>query len=89
MNPKNQQWLDEFKIAIIELDEKRIDLMLDSIPSFDNLEHMQIALSLIAQAKESLKKEAQLIKKSMIKIEKNRAFLEPYTKEKRILDMSY
>ena len=89
MNQKNQQWLDEFKIAIIELDEKKIDLMLDSMPSFDDLEHMQIALALIAQAKESLKKEAQLIKEGMIKIKKNRAFLEPYIKEKRILDMSY
>ncbi len=89
LQKQNQQWLERFKLAVIELDENRIENMIDNMPSFDNLDQMQTALALMAEAKESLKKEAKSIKDNMIKIKKNKAFLDPYIEKKRLLDKSF
>ena len=89
MSSQKQPWLEQFQIAIIELNEKKINSMLDDMPSFENIEQMKIALALMAQAQKSLKVERQAIKKDMLKIKKSKAFLEPYMNKKVLFDKSF
>jgi len=69
------KWLEEFKIAIIEENEKQIKELIDKMPSFEKLEHMQEAFSLISEATKVINSKKEKIQKDMNRLKKAKSFL--------------
>ncbi len=70
------KWLEEFKIAIIEENEKQIKELIDKMPPFEKLEHMQEAFSLISEAILVINSKKEKIQKDMNQLKKAKSFLD-------------
>jgi hypothetical protein len=68
-------WLDDFKIALIEEDEPRLASLAERLPTFESVEEMEAAMRLISQAKAMLENKKERIAKEMREIEGARKFL--------------
>ncbi len=75
------QWLNDFKIAIIEEDIKNLKELIFNMPDFENVEDMKNAFSLINEAKTLIEKKQTDIKHDMNKIQKSKKFLAEETKK--------
>ena len=82
------QWLDEFKRAVIEEDFNSIETLIDNIPQFSDIKSSELALGLINEAREIIKRQKDDAFSQMQKIQKTKKFVE--SKESAYsLDMSY
>ncbi len=73
------KWLNRFKIALIEEDVSKVDMLLKDIPEFKKIDDLRSAYNLINSAKNRFEKEKFETKLKMNKIKKARKFLD--TKE--------
>ena len=81
------QWLDEFKRAVIEEDFNSIETLIDNIPQFSDIKSSELALGLINEAREIIKRQKDDAFSQMQKIQKTKEFVE--SKESAYsLDMS-
>lgn len=70
------KWLERFKIALIEEDVTKIDVLLLDIPEFKKIDDLKMAYTLIQTAKEKFEKEKFETKLKMSKIKKAKKFLD-------------
>ncbi len=70
------QWINEFKIAVIEEDIDKIRELILTMPSFEKVEEMKEAFSLIGEAKKLVQKHKNQVAIEMDKIRKSKKFLE-------------
>ncbi len=83
-------WLSELKVAIVSKDPQKISTLIDTMPTFEDVEHMQEALYLIKEAFVVMNelKDKTLAQREQIK--KNIDFLESTaSQQKNSLDVSY
>lgn len=73
------QWLKSFKIALIEEDEKKLKELIDTIPTFKNIDEMKEAFALISQAISMLKEKREKIQRDMNRLNKTKAFLNSHS----------
>jgi len=83
-------WLSELKVAIVSKDPQKISTLIDTLPTFENVEQMQEALYLIKEAyvvmnelKNETLRQREQIKKSIDFLESTAA------QQKNSLDVSY
>ena len=74
-------WNNEFKLAILNKDTKRIDLLLTQMPKFETLEEMQEAFYLFNHARELLEGLKDETAKSMKKINETIRYIESTSTE--------
>ena len=62
-------WFEEFKVALVSNDTKRIAQLIDTLPQFASLEQMQEAHHLLQEAKKRIEalKQATLQEREQIK----------------------
>lgn len=68
-------WIEQFKIALIEEDEERLNALIGSMPRFEDLETLVRAQRLVAQALELFEQRKKEIAGRMREIELSRKFL--------------
>ncbi|BBG65697.1 hypothetical protein NNO_0994 [Hydrogenimonas sp.] len=68
-------WLNSFKAAIVEEDERRIAELLDSMPLFNNMEDMQETLQLIAEATKKFEAKRDDLGRQMNEIDNERRYI--------------
>ncbi len=68
-------WLKEFTAALVEEDERRLIVLIDSLPEFTNAAEAESALELIKSATEIFEKKREELKVQMAEIEKQKKFL--------------
>ncbi|WP_456452424.1 hypothetical protein [Hydrogenimonas sp.] len=68
-------WLDDFKIALIEEDERRLASLVGQIPAFETTEEIESAMRLIAQARTLMEAKKDQVAKEMREIETAKKFL--------------
>jgi len=69
------KWLERFKIALIEEDIRKVDVLLLDIPEFKKIDDLREAYTLIQAAKDKFEKEKSKTKSKMNKIKKAKKFL--------------
>ncbi|NPA82574.1 MAG: hypothetical protein GXO31_08190 [Epsilonproteobacteria bacterium] len=70
------QWLNSFKIALIEEDTEKLKELISDMPCFEKLEDMQTAFSLISEAISLITQKRDQIKKDMDRLNKAKSFLD-------------
>lgn len=83
------EWLDRFKIALIEKDFAKLEKLHQSMPSFETLEEMVTAKALIGETLILLQKERNRVKNSMDQMKRTIAFQKNALQEKTKFDRSY
>ncbi len=68
-------WIEQFKIALIEEDEERLNALIGSMPRFEDLETLVQVQRLVAQALELFEQRKKEIAGRMREIELSRKFL--------------
>ncbi|WP_457595825.1 hypothetical protein [Hydrogenimonas sp.] len=68
-------WLERFKVALIEEDDARLAFLLEEMPSFDDVEEARSAQRLVAQAIALFEHKRDTLAKEMAEIEATRKFL--------------
>ena len=68
-------WLDDFKIALIEEDEERLSSLISEMPAFDEVDKMKQAMHLIDQAKKLFEEKKKILGVQMSEIERSKKFL--------------
>ena len=81
-------WLNEFKIALIERDEARIGELAANLPDFDDVAQMQEAAGLIRQATKWLQNRQEDLSCEMRELEKTRHFLTYDSRTEGSLDIT-
>ncbi len=69
------QWINELKIAIVEENEEKIEKLIQELPSFDDVQTMQNAAYLMKEAHILLSLKKDALASSLIKIKKQKEFL--------------
>ncbi|WP_345993164.1 hypothetical protein [Sulfurimonas sp. HSL-1716] len=81
-------WLNEFKVAIVTKDTKKINSLMASMPQFEELAEMEEAFYLFQQADKLLNELKDETAKTMKKLRDNISFIEStYTKNTSKLDI--
>ena len=68
-------WIDELKLAIINENIDKIEILSKTIPQFNTLKESEEALSLIEQASLLVKKEQDKISTDLQKLKNTKAYL--------------
>ncbi len=68
------KWLDDFKRALIEEDFDMIERLINQTPQFEEISQQELALSLIQEAKNIVKKQKDKTFQEMQKIQKIKKF---------------
>ncbi len=84
----NEQWLNQFKLSIIEEDFKKIDRLIMDIPSFETKDEIESSSALIQEAIRAIKDEQIKMRSQMNKIKTSRKFLSQ-TKAHKYLNHSF
>lgn len=69
-------WLQELKLALIHENVKELDRLTKSIPSLSSLEELNVAVSLMSQARELIMQKKSETLLVMQNIQKNKRFLQ-------------
>ena len=68
-------WFENFKIALIEEDERKLASLISQIPPFDTQDEMVSAMHLIDQARKLYENKKSLLAKEMNEIRLSKKFL--------------
>lgn len=68
-------WLDEFKLALISQNGKKLNLLIDTLPTFTQPQEMQEALALIEGALDFFENEKKEVSLEMQKIRDAKKYL--------------
>ena len=77
-------WLKKFKIALIEKNTQEIEKLLDAPPQFENMEDVETAMYLLAEASKLLHKLKDETALTMKQLKKNIDFLKSTEAPKNI-----
>ena len=69
------QWINALKIAIIEENEEKIERLILELPDFDDVQTMQNAAYLMKEAHTLLSLKKDTLASNLIKIKKQKEFL--------------
>ncbi len=69
------KWANQLKIAIIERDEVKIEKAIEKLPNFDSLEEMKEAAYLMQEAHNFLSSQKEEFASKLLKIKKQKEFL--------------
>lgn len=83
------QWIKELKIAIVEEDEKKMETVIAALPQFDSLEQMQEAAHLMQEAYTILKSKKDQAASNLLKIKKQKEFLQATSTSTSKFDQSH
>lgn len=83
------QWAKELKIAIAEENETSIDKIIEQLPQFDSLEQMQEAAYLMQEAYKLLKLKKDQTASNLLKIKKQKEFLQATSTSTSSFDQSH
>ena len=71
----NQEWLESFKIALINEDIDAMDALNTRLPQFDNVAQMKEAQAYIAQAADLMQSRQLELRSNMNKIKQTKKYL--------------
>jgi len=83
LGEKQLMWLNDLKVALVLQDTKKMEQLLDNIPTLDNLEDIKQAKLLIDQMLEVVTQKKEQTTLSMQKIRKNLDFLNATASHKK------
>lgn len=83
------QWTKELKIAIIEEDELKIEKIISELPQFNSLEQMDEAAHLMKAAHKLLSEKKDELASKLVKIKKQKEFLNSTLVKKSSFDQSH
>ena len=69
------EWLESFKIALIEENIDQLSSLISSMPKFETVEECHKAMVLISQAKDIMIKKRDMVANQMRQLEKSKKFL--------------
>jgi len=69
------EWIENFKIALIEENIDELSSLLSSMPKFETVEECHKAMALISQARNIIIEKREILSKQMQQLEKSRKFL--------------
>ncbi|WP_456380359.1 hypothetical protein [Hydrogenimonas sp.] len=67
-------WIEQFKIALVEEDEERLSSMMEIPHAFETLKEMREAQALIRQAIEMFEKRKSVVSEEMESVERSKKF---------------
>lgn len=82
------QWVKELKIAIAEENPSKIEQLINSLPQFDSLEQMKEAAFLMQEAHTFMTLEKDKAASILLKIKKQKAFLNATSSQNSSFDQS-
>ncbi|NOQ30733.1 MAG: hypothetical protein GQ570_06390 [Helicobacteraceae bacterium] len=80
-------WLNEFKVALLEKDADKLELLLNTMPTFDTLKEMEEALFLSNEALTLVNKLKTATSASIVQIRKSIDFIKSTQQVKNSLDI--
>jgi len=83
------KWTNQLKIAIIENNELKIEELLTELPQFDSLEQMKEAAYMMQEAHTLLNKEKNILTSKLLKIKKQKEFLNSSIRHQSSFDQSH
>ena len=83
------QWIKELKIAIAEENESKIEKLINEIPKFSSLKEMEEAAFLMQEAHTFVKSEKERTASILLKIKKQKAFLNATSSQNSSFDQSH
>ncbi len=83
LGEKQLMWLNDLKVALVLQDIKKMEQLLDNIPTLENLEDIKQAKLLIDQMLEVVTQKKEQTTLSMKKIRKNLDFLNATAAQKK------
>jgi len=69
------QWINNLKIAIIEKDENKIEEIISTLPAFNSTQQMNEAAYMMKEAHEFLIKQKDILASKLLKIKKQKEYL--------------
>jgi hypothetical protein len=69
------QWINALKIAIVEENEEKIERLIQELPCFDDVQTMENAAYLLKEAHTLLSLKKDALASNLIKIKKQKEFL--------------
>ena len=82
------QWVKELKIAIAEENPSKIEQLINALPQFDSLEQMKEAAFLMQEAHAFMTSEKEKTAGILLKIKKQKEFLNSVSSQKPSFDQS-
>jgi len=82
-------WINQLKIAIVEKNEERIEELIYELPQFDSLEQMEEAAYMMQEAHTLLTKEKETLATKLLKIKKQKEFINSNIKHTSSFDQSH
>lgn len=67
-------WLEDFKIALIEEDEERLSSLISNLPRFEKREEMESAMRMIEQGRALFEEKKHRLAKEMKELEMSKKF---------------
>ncbi len=83
------QWVKELKIAIAEENPSKIERLVNAFPQFDSLEQMKEAAFLMQEAHTFMTSEKEKTAGILLKINKQKAFLNSASTQNASFDQSH
>lgn len=74
-------WLNDLKIAIVEKDIDRIEVLMGTMPEFEHVEDMKSASALLEESMVIVQGERSELSKKMIELKKSKKFLQADIKQ--------
>ena len=82
-------WVDQLKIAILENNEIKIEELISKLPEFESLEQMKEAAYMMQEAHTHLNKEKDILASKILKIKKQKEFINSSIKQTSSFDQSH
>ena len=82
-------WIKELKIALLEEDELKIESLIDDLPQFDSIEQMKEAAFMMQEVHNFLNQEKGSYASKLVKLKKQKEFLNTTVKKYSSFDQSH
>lgn len=83
------EWSKALKIALLEEDIEKIEVLIEELPQFNSLEQMKEAAYMMQEVHTFLNKEKNTYASKLIKIKKQKEFLNTSVKKHPSFDQSH
>ena len=82
------KWVDQLKIALIEKDEAKIEKLIEKLPDFNSIDEMKEAAFMMQEAHDFLTSQKEKYATKLLKIKKQKEFLNTSMKHPTSFDKS-
>lgn len=83
------EWINQLKIAIIENNEKKIESLIEKLPQFESVEQMKEAAYIMQEAHNLLTQEKDILASKLLKIKKQKEFINSSIIQRSSFDQSH